>query len=108
MKEKIRGITLIALVITIIILLILAGITIVSLTNSGLFEKARQAESKYKESQNQENAILEEYENLINNYGENFKIHAEQVSFTPEDSNWKVENVKEALDYLYNQLGGKN
>ena len=30
------------------------------------------------------------------------KVSAEMVSFTPEDSNWNVKNVKEALDYLYN------
>ena len=43
-KEK--GITLIALVITIIILLILAGITIVQLTETGLFGKAELANQK--------------------------------------------------------------
>ena len=48
-KEKNKGITLIALVITIIILLLLAGISIQAITNTGLFGKARQAaqESKY-------------------------------------------------------------
>ena len=30
------------------------------------------------------------------------RIRAEQVEFKPENSNWKVTNVKEALDYLYN------
>ncbi len=39
LKTKNRGITLVALVITIIILLILAGISISSLTGSGLFQK---------------------------------------------------------------------
>ena len=39
-KES-KGITLVALVITIIILLILAGISISSLTNTGIFEKAK-------------------------------------------------------------------
>ena len=40
-KRKNNGITLVALVVTIIILLILAGITISSLTNTGIFEKAK-------------------------------------------------------------------
>ncbi len=44
-RNKNKGITLIALVITIIILLILAGISIASLTESGLFEKAKEAKS---------------------------------------------------------------
>ena len=50
MKEKsIKGITLVALVITIVILLILAGISIQSITNTGLFANAKRAseESKY-------------------------------------------------------------
>ena len=38
-KTKNEGITLVALVITIIILLILAGITIAQLTGNGLLEK---------------------------------------------------------------------
>ena len=44
-----KGITLVALVITIIILLILVGVTIVQLTSNGLLTKAQQAakESKY-------------------------------------------------------------
>lgn len=49
MDYRNKGITLVALVITIILLLILAGITIQALTGTGLFEKARLAanESKY-------------------------------------------------------------
>ena len=46
LKNKDRGITLVALVITIIILLILAGISISALTNTGLFGKAKDAQSK--------------------------------------------------------------
>ena len=43
MKKKNKGITLVSLVITIIILLILAGITINSLTNSGLLGQAQES-----------------------------------------------------------------
>ena len=63
MKNK--GITLVALVITIIILLILAGISIATLTGSGLFEKARLAEQKSKNKQEEEQGILGDYENKI-------------------------------------------
>ena len=45
-KNKDRGITLVALVITIIILLILATISIQSLTNTGLFKNAEKAKKK--------------------------------------------------------------
>ncbi len=65
-KKNIKGITLVALVITIIILLILAGISISALTQTGLFEKAKQAEQKSKDAQELENLTLGSYENSIN------------------------------------------
>ncbi len=68
MKEQNKGITLIALVITIIILLILAGISIASLTGSGLFEKAGEAKNKSVEAQERENTTLKEYEDTINGF----------------------------------------
>ncbi len=68
MKEQNKGITLIALVITIIILLILAGISIASLTGSGLFEKAGEAKNKSVEAQEGENTTLKEYEDTINGF----------------------------------------
>lgn len=45
MKEN-KGITLVALVVTIIILLILSGISIMVLTQTGIFEKAKEAKEK--------------------------------------------------------------
>lgn len=67
-KGKVRehGITLVALVITIIILLILAGVAITALTQTGLFEKARQAKNAMENAQNTENITLAEYSEKIN------------------------------------------
>ena len=42
-----KGITLVALIITIIIMLLLAGVAISQLTESGLFNKTRQAQKSY-------------------------------------------------------------
>ena len=61
--RKNNGITLVALVITIIILLILAGVAIVTLTQTGLFEKAKQAKNMTYNAYEKENAILGEYSN---------------------------------------------
>ena len=58
MKRTQKGITLVALVITIIILLILAGITISSLTQTSLFAKANEAKEKTEEAKLRENTIL--------------------------------------------------
>ncbi len=63
-KEK--GITLIALVVTIIILLILAGVTLTTaLSQNGLFQRAKIAGEKYKESEADEAEKLGEVEKEI-------------------------------------------
>ena len=68
MKNNQKGITLVALVITIIILLILAGISISALTGSGLLAKAQDAEKKYDNAQAEESKTLLGYESLIDEY----------------------------------------
>ena len=67
-KGKVRedGITLVALVITIIILLILAGVAITALTQTGLFEKAKEAKNATENAQIEEKNILDYYNNKIN------------------------------------------
>ena len=60
-KEK-KGITLIALIVTIIILLVLSGITLSNLTNKGIFSKANEAATKYKTSQLEEKIELAKLE----------------------------------------------
>ena len=79
-KTKNNGITLVALVVTIIILLILAGITISQLSGSGLFENAKLAEQKSKEAEEKEEGILADYENKIGEY-----INSDRAS-TPANS----------------------
>ena len=51
---------------TIIILLILAGVAITALTQTGLFENAKQAKNAMENAQNEENTILSDYDNKIN------------------------------------------
>ena len=71
MKRTLRntkGITLIALVITIIILVILSGITISSLTNTGLFKNAKLAKEKTEKEQKKETSLLNQYEEELNKY----------------------------------------
>ena len=59
------GITLVALIVTIIILLILAGVGITALTQTGLFEKAKEAKKITENAQTTENIVLGSYENKI-------------------------------------------
>ncbi len=62
-----KGITLVALVIMIVILVILAGVTIVQLNNKGLLKNAKLAREKYTNSQKEENTVLDDYLNKIDN-----------------------------------------
>lgn len=65
-KSKNKGITLIALVITIIILLILAGIAISTLTGSnGLFVKAKDARNNTLNAKQEEEEIRNGYNSVI-------------------------------------------
>ena len=71
MKEKTKtskGITLIALVITIIVLLILAGVSIAMLTGeNGILTQAQNAKNRTAEAETQERADLEEQNALMEN-----------------------------------------
>lgn len=64
--KEMKGITLVALVITVIILLILATISIQTLTNTGLFGKAKEATKKYSEAEEKEKIQMELYYAQIN------------------------------------------
>ena len=71
MKKEIKnkqekGITLVALVVTIVVLLILAGVSIsLVLNNNGVISKAKDARDKYAEAQTNEEKQLNELANLI-------------------------------------------
>lgn len=93
-----KGITLIALVITIIILLILAGISIATLTNTGLFEKAKEAEQKSKNAQELGNITLADYENKIDSA---VNVSRDTVTISKEE----YDNLKKSTEtVVYNNL----
>ena len=85
--RKQEGITLIALVITIIVLIILAGVSISVLFNQdGIIAKARQAKSDYANAQNEEATTIG---SLINRIDE-----AERENNNPPEEIKKVSEVK--------------
>ena len=66
LREK-QGITLIALVVTIVVLLILAGVSIAMLTGDNVvLTQAQNAKNRTEEAQREEENILTGYENYIN------------------------------------------
>ena len=68
-KKTSKGITLIALVITIVVLLILAGITIAALSGeNGILNRATEAKQNTEEAEIQETETVGGYEEVIDNY----------------------------------------
>ena len=63
-----KGITLIALVVTIVVLLILAGVSVNAIFNeNGLIKKAQEAQNKMDEAKNNDLKTIDELTNLIDN-----------------------------------------
>ena len=87
---KEQGITLIALVITIIILLILAGITISALTNQGLFKNAKIAQNATEKAEAEQSQRLNEYEDEINKYLSNNSKTEEKLVDKVNDGTIKI------------------
>ena len=111
MKEELKrdyGITLVALIITIIILLILAGISIQVLSQTNLFEQAKLAKNTTDNAQKEENKTLSEYIDEINEYLPEtlvYKVNSGEVpigsyiKYTPDTVN------EETLNKLIEELG---
>ena len=73
MFKKERGITLVALVVTIIILLILAGVTLsLALGEGGIFDKAKNAADRYSDASKNETQQMGSFENAFNTYYTNY------------------------------------
>ena len=66
LKKQVKGITLVALVVTIIVLLILAGVAIsFTLGDDGIFRRASDASKIYENAQRNEEESLKEVSNYI-------------------------------------------
>ena len=108
--EKERGITLIALVITIIVLLILAGITLnLALDEDGIIRKALSVRDEYKEAeQREQNTLNELYGMLSGNGTEETRTPVtlteadigKYVNYTPNGSSYTVTAAESGLDQI--------
>ena len=91
-KLKEKGITLIALVVTIIILLILAGVTLnMALSGDGLFSRARNAAEKYKKAQEDEQELISDIGKEMNSeyvgaYVTGYTLTEVECKITPKQS----------------------
>ena len=109
-KRNARGITLIALVITIIVLLILAGVTIAALSgDNGILTKAKEAKEKTEQAQKDEERSLQEITDTMNGvegYNRNKKANSPKVitGMIPikwKNNNWIVCSQDDAEWYNY-------
>lgn len=91
-----NAITLIALIVTIIVMLILAGVSIYSVTgNNGIIKKAKSAVESTRGSQVKEYVDLASLENMESEYlGENKKTRSEVITELQEQENLKEDEVK--------------
>ena len=112
-KNQQKSITLVALVITIVILLILAGISISALTNTGIFGKAKEAKGKSENAEKEQGQILDDYEKELNKYtskeltaentgvvlsdSENIELHDKNGSKIVVPAGYKVVNTGELV-----------
>ena len=101
LRNKDKGITLIALVITIIILLILAGISISALTNTGIFQKAKDAKQKSEDAELDQNTKLDEYENEIDKLSSTLNKQKDEYSQLES----KIQTYSQHLDRASNMYG---
>lgn len=103
-KNSKSGITLVALVVTIIILLILSGISISSLSQTGLFEKAKLAEKKSKEAEQNQTIILGKYENKIQEHLCSTRSNEDIYTILFDDSleDNKTKNLTDNIDNYKN------
>ena len=86
-----NGITLIALVVTIIILLILAGVTLnIALSDNGLFSKTQEAAEKYKQAQEDEEEAIDFYSYLMEKTTFNYTGEVQEYE-APKDGIYELE-----------------
>ena len=95
-----KGITLIALIITIVVLLILAAVAINSIQNDGLIQYAKNAAETWNQVEKNEATILGGYGELINQYTPNGGIVASQL-WTGEWTYGKTLDNNDGLEKSY-------
>ena len=107
---KERGITLIALVVTIVVLLILAGVTINAVfSDSGIIKKAQDAQNKANESVQKDMEQINALENWLNeNTGENNqgKFTQDVTIITADPAIEEGKSVKITNDITYENYTG--
>ena len=109
LKKSIKGITIISLVITIIVLLILSGVAInLSLGQEGIFKKVKNATEKYANASNNEIKEINNFSNTIENYINDYMNENEEDKPIKVESTLDLVNGEEKTNTEVNDsLGNK-
>lgn len=104
--NKDKGITLIALVITIIVLLILAGVSIATLVgDNGILNQANNAKIESKKAQEEEEKALQKYEDIIKEKTSSGGILKGKGT---EAEPYVISNIEDLVLFSYNVNKGNN
>ena len=101
--KNVKGITLIALVITIIVLLILAGVTIATLTgDNGILTKANEAKTITNEKDEEEQIEIGYTEYLMaDQTGEKVNFEVSEATVTGKEGDWIIKFDKTEKEYYF-------
>ena len=106
LKRQVKGITLVALVVTIIILLILAGVAIsLSLGEDGIFKRAQESSMVYENASGNEKIEIDKVINYIDDYnnGNNKEDEEEEEKLSEVEEAIKMEQyIKKIQQYMIN------
>ena len=102
-KKENRGITLVALVVTIVVLLILAGVTIsLIMNNSSIIKRAMDARDDTKNAVNKEIADIEDLGSFINGALAVTKKEHTKANLTATEDNGDIKGMNYTWSELYN------
>ena len=107
--SKQNGITLIALVVTIVVLLILAGVSLNAIfSENGLINRAKDAQNKMDQATQNDLAQLDELDSWLENQVNGVEKGAKIISFTINSTTYKAEEGmtwRQWIESKYNTIG---
>ena len=107
--KKQRGITLVALLITIVVLVILAGISIASIQNNNIIGQADSAATQFKEEQKSENTFIASYDSILEKYNNNNNKNTIDSNNTNNNSTtyFTIKETSSGRTTTYNFVAGQ-
>ena len=107
--SKQNGITLIALVVTIVVLLILAGVSLNAIfSENGLINRAKDAQNKMDQATQNDLAQLDELDSWLENQVNGVEKRAKIISFTINSTTYQAEEGmtwRQWIESKYNTIG---